>query len=342
MIHIEIRVNQKFKDLIPPLTADERKQLEENILKDGIRDPLVVWRGILVDGHNRYEIARKHGLEYRVVEKEFRDEDEATLWIIDNQFGRRNLPDVDRIMLSQKRSGVLAEMAKKRQKEAGGDKKSEKAKIAVVKNDKSDHEETKSDETPWPTSRTLTAEEPKKQPEVESVLKPKPIHVRTEIAKMAGVSQGKVAQFEQIQKKKPELIKEIREGNMTIGGAYQMVRKEEKKKEVQERIEKHAAEQTGVIDIRNADRKYNIIYADPPWKYWESGNKKRKGAVTANEPSWKRRETDMPDCQHCKYAEWDYDDFDFGGHVRHWFLTGCKKEVVDVEKCMEGEEAEDE
>ena len=32
----------------------------------------------------------------------------------------------------------------------------------------------------------------------------------------------------------------------------------------------------------------------------------------------------MPDCQHCKYAEWDYDDFDFGGHVRHW-ADGNKK-----------------
>lgn len=282
MIYIEIRVNQKFKDLIPPLTADERKQLEENILKDGIRDPLVVWEGTIVDGHNRYEIARKHGLEYRVVEKEFRDEDEATLWIIDNQFGRRNLPDVDRIMLSQKRSGVLAEMAKKRQKEAGEEygkgmeRTNSGEKIAVIKNDKSYQKSV-------PISRALTTEETKKQPASapaptpvstpKPVSKPKPVHVQAEIAKMAGVSQGKVAQFEQIQKKKPELIKEIREGNMTIGGAYQMVRKEEKKKEVQERIEKHAAEQTGVIDIQNADRKYNIIYADPPWKYWESGNK---------------------------------------------------------------------
>lgn len=293
MIHIEIRVNQKFKDLIPPLTVDERKQLEENILKDGIRDPLVVWNGTLVDGHNRYEIARKHGLEYRVVEKEFRDEDEATLWIIDNQFGRRNLPDVDRIMLSQKRSGVLAEMAKKRQKEAGGDKKSDEAKTGFIKNDKSDFNKEKealdgkrgfedktghnTTQTPAPINRALAAEEPKKQhkpaPTSAPAPKPKPVHVQAEIAKMAGVSQGKVAQFEQIQKKKPELIKEIRKGNMTIGGAYQMVRKEEKKKEVQERIEKHATEQTGVIDIQNVDRKYNIIYADPPWKYWESGNK---------------------------------------------------------------------
>ena len=299
MIHIEIRVNQKFKDLIPPLTADERKQLEENILKDGIRDPLVVWEGTLVDGHNRYEIARKHGLEYRTVEKDFRDEDEAALWIIGNQFGRRNLHDVDRIMLSQKRSGVLAEMAKKRQKEAGGDKKSDEAKTGFIKNDKSDFNKEKealdgergfedktghnTTQTPAPINRTLTTEEPKKQPvsapaptpvsTPKPTPKPKPVHVQAEIAKMAGVSQGKVAQFEQIQKKKPELIKEIREGNMTIGGAYQMVRKEEKKKEVQERIEKHATEQTGVIDIQNADRKYNIIYADPPWKYWESGNK---------------------------------------------------------------------
>ena len=286
MIHIEIRVNQKFRDLIPPLTADERKQLEENILKDGIRDPLVVWEGTLVDGHNRYEIARKNGLEYRVVEKEFRDEDEATLWIIDNQFGRRNLPDVDRIMLSQKRSGVLAEMAKKNKASAAEKAREAKETAVVIKNDKNNDIEQTGHNTTHTTAfvnHALTAEEPKKQPIPTPVSasvstpkptpKPKPVHVQAEIAKMAGVSQGKVAQFEQIQKKKPELIKEIREGNMTIGGAYQMVRKEEKKKEVQERIEKHAAEQTGVIDIQNVDRKYNIIYADPPWKYWESGNK---------------------------------------------------------------------
>lgn len=46
----------------------------------------------------------------------------------------------------------------------------------------------------------------------------------------------------------------------------------------------------------------------------------------------------MPDCQHCKYAEWDYDDFNFGGHIRHWFLVGCKKDVEDTEKCGEYEE----
>ncbi len=41
----------KFKHIIPPLTVDERAQLEQNILRDGIREPLVVWGDILIDGH---------------------------------------------------------------------------------------------------------------------------------------------------------------------------------------------------------------------------------------------------------------------------------------------------
>ena len=54
-----IQIDQEFKDLIPALTEEEYKQLEANILSEGIRDSLLVWNGILIDGHNRYEIATK-------------------------------------------------------------------------------------------------------------------------------------------------------------------------------------------------------------------------------------------------------------------------------------------
>ena len=62
---MEIRIDKEFESLIPPLSKDEFMQLEENILKEGIRDPLVVWDGpegygILLDGHNRYKIANKY------------------------------------------------------------------------------------------------------------------------------------------------------------------------------------------------------------------------------------------------------------------------------------------
>jgi hypothetical protein len=83
-----IVIREDFKKLIPALTGEEYKQLEANILSEGIRDPLVVWNGYLVDGHNRYAIANKYSLEFRTVNKEFKDGNEAKEWMILNQFGR--------------------------------------------------------------------------------------------------------------------------------------------------------------------------------------------------------------------------------------------------------------
>lgn len=86
-----MKINDKFKNLIPELTKEELEQLEENILKDGIREPLVVWNETIIDGHNRYKICMKHNIIYETVEKQFASEEEAIDWIIDNQLGRRNL-----------------------------------------------------------------------------------------------------------------------------------------------------------------------------------------------------------------------------------------------------------
>jgi hypothetical protein len=36
-----------------------------------------VWQGVIVDGHNRHEIAKKHGLTFEIREKEFEGETEA-------------------------------------------------------------------------------------------------------------------------------------------------------------------------------------------------------------------------------------------------------------------------
>ena len=84
-------IDEQFRTLIPPLTDDEFSRLEESILKDGIRDKLVVWGETLIDGHNRYRIATKHGLAYETVQKDFESREHALNWIISNQLGRRNL-----------------------------------------------------------------------------------------------------------------------------------------------------------------------------------------------------------------------------------------------------------
>ena len=49
---INLKIDPEFQSQIPPLTDDEFKQLEENILKEGkLLSPLIVWNNTLVDGH---------------------------------------------------------------------------------------------------------------------------------------------------------------------------------------------------------------------------------------------------------------------------------------------------
>ena len=61
--------------------------------------------------------------------------------------------------------------------------------------------------------------------------------------------------------------------------AEKVLNGEKKKKDVikeqrkQEILKKEVTTESKGIDIYNTDKKYNIIYADPAWQYWESGNK---------------------------------------------------------------------
>jgi site-specific DNA-methyltransferase (adenine-specific) len=109
-----IIIDPEFKALIPPLAPDELSQLEANILRDGCRDPLVVWDGILIDGHNRHEICTRHGLPFETVEMAFDDREAAELWMIGNQMGRRNIENIDKVPLLERKREILSEQAKKR------------------------------------------------------------------------------------------------------------------------------------------------------------------------------------------------------------------------------------
>ena len=68
-----LKIDPEFQGKIPPLTFEELNQLEANILRDGrIINPIIVWQGLIVDGHNRYTIAKKHPeIPFTVHEKEF-------------------------------------------------------------------------------------------------------------------------------------------------------------------------------------------------------------------------------------------------------------------------------
>ena len=85
MATVVLKIDEDFKNLIRPLSQDEYLQLEANLLLDGCREPITTWNGIIVDGHNRYEICKKHNIPFAVQPKEFDCREEVIVWICSNQ-----------------------------------------------------------------------------------------------------------------------------------------------------------------------------------------------------------------------------------------------------------------
>jgi hypothetical protein len=91
MEQVNISIDEEFKSLLPALDKETYALLEENLKENGCRDSLVLWNGILIDGHNRYEICTKHDIPFNTVDKEFTSREEVLIWIISTQVSRRNL-----------------------------------------------------------------------------------------------------------------------------------------------------------------------------------------------------------------------------------------------------------
>jgi len=101
----QLVVDAEFKDLIAPLAKEELEGLERDLLRDGCRDALVVWRQeggnlVLLDGHNRYPICLRHSLPYTIKVLDLPSRDHAKRWLLENQRNRRNLSPSQRALLA--------------------------------------------------------------------------------------------------------------------------------------------------------------------------------------------------------------------------------------------------
>lgn len=120
-----LKIDPEFQNKLPPLTDEEFRQLEENILDEGrVRNPIIVWNDTIVDGHNRYKVILKHPfVEWSVRDMEFADKWEALAWICKNQLGTRN-------MTEEQKTIVTGEMYKARKHSHGGDRGNQYTKVA--------------------------------------------------------------------------------------------------------------------------------------------------------------------------------------------------------------------
>lgn len=119
---VELKISEALASFLPIQDDAKNAELEQNILVHGILDPIKVWKGqdVIVDGHRRYAVAKKHDLRFNVVELEFEDIADVMEWMIDNQDVRRNWTD------HQKTYCLGAAMNAKKQRHGGQRPKAKK------------------------------------------------------------------------------------------------------------------------------------------------------------------------------------------------------------------------
>lgn len=128
---MELEISSRLKKLLPRLSAEERKQLKANIRRAGrVLDSILFWtdpngENVIIDGMHRYEIVQEiedEEIPYQTRRMEFDSYEEAEIWILDHQLGRRNLLKPPEI---RKLRGRLYNLLKGQR---GGDRKSGKSK----------------------------------------------------------------------------------------------------------------------------------------------------------------------------------------------------------------------
>ena len=92
----ELRIDPEFSELIVPLSSDEYCYLEQNIRREGCFEPLMVWKNIIVDGHDRYQICIRWGIPFQIKQIDFVDREDAISWICSMQLGRHDISEESR------------------------------------------------------------------------------------------------------------------------------------------------------------------------------------------------------------------------------------------------------
>lgn len=229
-------IKSKF-NIYPEIQNEQCKELKESIKKGYDNTfPIVIYKGSILDGWNRYNICKELNIEPAY--KEFEGDDNQALEFVINSNKRRDLTASQRAAIAVEYEVIFAEEAKKRQVEAGGDRKSEEYKQS---------------------NKSVVASLP------QGVSEPKPApKSRDTAAKMVGAGSRYVSDAKKIKEEDPEEFQKIMAGDLGINEYKTEKKKAEQIERREELKQKECALPSGI---------YNVIYVDPPWEYENSGFK---------------------------------------------------------------------
>ena len=100
-----LTIDPEFRRILPPLTDEEMRLLQDAIQKDGCEIPIIFWENApngenpIIDGMNRFYICQRLKVQYPTTGKTFSDRPTVIRWIRTRQLGRRNLTDASRTVI---------------------------------------------------------------------------------------------------------------------------------------------------------------------------------------------------------------------------------------------------
>ena len=238
-----IQIDEELENLLPKLEVEKYNLLKADIIKNGCINPIIVWNGLIVDGHNRYRICKENNIEFKTKEMNFANKQEAMIWAWTTQKARRNVDDGTLFKIAEKFRPYYEQKAKERQIEAGKNfgKSFQKSEKTIDEKDNNNSQLCmKSD-------------------------KAKKIDTIQELAKIAGTGRDTMNKVIQIQKHAPEPIKDAVESNViSINKGYELTKRvkdvpeEQKETEAERMIREGFKEiETNIAIQKNV---HNAIY----------------------------------------------------------------------------------
>ena len=239
----EIFIDSEFANYIRPLSDEEFEKLKESIKLEGIRDPLVVWNGFLIDGYHRYKIATELEIEFKTIEIDLPDKEAVKEWIIKNQLGRRNLT-------SQEASYYRGKLYESRKLNHGGDRKSKGQNVLLKTTAEKIAEEY------GVTDKTI-----KRDAEFSKAVDKVAEKVGKEaknaiLTGQINIPKKDVEKIIEIKEEAPEFIEPVLNGEITISKAVQ----ETKRKKITEKLN-----DIETVEAKAVEGVFDVIVIDPPW-----------------------------------------------------------------------------
>jgi len=191
-----LRLHPLHKKFSVPMAKDEYDRLKDSIRRYGIRVPLSIWDSQILDGVNRWKIAKELRMEHvPVLPLELADEREAAIWIIRANLDRRQLTPGQKAMLAKH----LYELERGR---------AEERRRSTLK---------KGQEKPTPPDKESFPDRGRGQ-------------ARDLAAQQVGISGRTLEKAIKAVEKKPELEEKLRRGEISVERAYRLAQEQGKPK----------------------------------------------------------------------------------------------------------------